>query len=104
MLHNNDEYTNNTSLKTYFSNVYEYIMVLFENLKDLIFVASSINEYPPLSFDILQSTTYFSSTLTVLFIYVYLFDDCLVILDGRLNLLTTFIVEVKKIGSSGYDS
>ncbi len=47
MLHNNDEYTNNTSLKTYFSNVYEYIMVLFENLKDLIFVASSINEYPP---------------------------------------------------------
>ncbi|CAF3240512.1 unnamed protein product [Rotaria sp. Silwood2] len=94
VLHNNDEYSTKTSLDTYTRDVYAHIMVLFQHLKHLTVVASSINEYPPLSLLRLPPTTYFSSILTVLNINVLEFSDCLSLLDGRLKQLTTFIVQV----------
>jgi len=100
ILHNNDDYSTETSLKIYTANVYAHIIVLFQNLKHLTIVASSINEYPPLLFDALPSTTYFSSTLTVLCINVVGFDDCVSLLDGRLKQLTTFIVQIHDIYGS----
>jgi hypothetical protein len=75
-------------------------MILFENLEHLTIVTSSVDDYPPLLLDNLQSTNYFSSNLTVLRIYVYSFDECLILLDGRLKHLTTFIVQIRYIGPS----
>ena len=69
-------------------------MGLFENLKHLTIVASSVNDYPPLSLSYLPPTTYFSPTLTVLCVNVYSMNDCLSLLDGRLNKLSTFIVNI----------
>ncbi len=98
IIHNNDECTTQMSLKTYFTNVYERIMILFQNLKHLKIVETSTNEHPLFSFCLKSPTTYFSSTLTVLCINVLCFDDCLSILDGHLKQLTTFIVQVTYIG------
>ncbi len=72
-------------------------MVLFQNLKHLAIVPSLMTEYPPLSLLVLPSTTYFSSTLTILCINVFTFGDCLVLLDSRLKQLTTFIVQIRYI-------
>jgi hypothetical protein len=94
IIHNNDEFNAETSLEIYNRNMYANIMVLFQNLKHLKIVASSVNDYPPLLLYRLPSTTYFSSTLTVLCIYVFGLDDCISLLDGRLKQLTTFIVEI----------
>jgi hypothetical protein len=44
--------------------------------------------------------TFSSLTLTKLCIHVHSFDDCLVLLDGRLKQLTKFIVEVDYIYNS----
>ncbi|CAF4472634.1 unnamed protein product [Rotaria sp. Silwood2] len=101
ILHNNDEYTRETSLQTYTRNVYSYILALFENLKHLTIVSSSENEkYPPLSLLDLPPTTYFFSALMVLCINVCRIDDCLSVLDGRLKQLNTFIVQINYIGYS----
>jgi len=94
ILHNNDEYTRKTSSMIYTTNVYSHITVLFENLKHLAIVPSSVNDYPPLKFGIPPSTIYLSSTLTVLCISVYDTNDCLSLLDGRLKQLTTLIVQI----------
>jgi hypothetical protein len=99
ILHNNDEYPNKRLLETYTTNVYSHVMVLFQNLKHLAIVESSVNEYPPLLLRSLPSATYFSSTLTVLRISVLRFEDCLSLLDGRLKQLTTFAVQIDYICS-----
>ena len=99
ILHNSDEYTIET-LKTYTTNVYAHILDLFENLKHLTIVASSVNEYPPLSVRRLPPTIYFSSTLTILCINLFNMDSCLYLLDGRLKQLTTFIVQINDMWSS----
>jgi hypothetical protein len=98
ILHNNDERTTQMSLKTYFTNVYERTMVLFQNLKTLKIDETSANDYPLFSYCLESPTTYFSSTLTVLCIIVCCFGDCLSLLDGHLKQLTTFIVQIRYIG------
>ncbi|CAF4082841.1 unnamed protein product [Rotaria sordida] len=45
----------------------------------------------------LSSTNFKSSTLTELKIHVVTFDDCLYLLDGYFNCLSTLIIHVKKI-------
>jgi len=45
----------------------------------------------------LSPTNFKSSTLTVLKINVKTFDDCLYLLDGRFNCLSTLIINVKII-------
>ena len=51
----------------------------------------------------LESTDYISSTLGNLKINVGTFDDCLVLLDGRFESLSTFIVNVSSIRNSIID-
>ncbi|CAF4470660.1 unnamed protein product, partial [Rotaria sp. Silwood2] len=46
ILHNNDEYINEELSEIYTKNIYAHIMVLFQNLKHLTIVTSSVNEYP----------------------------------------------------------
>ncbi|CAF3751273.1 unnamed protein product [Rotaria sordida] len=102
ILHNNDECTYEISLKTYARNFYAPIMAFFENLKHLTIVSSSVYEYPFLLLHNFPPTIYFSTTLTVLNINVFVFDDCLCLLDGRLNQLTTFNVQIHFITSPIY--
>jgi hypothetical protein len=94
ILHNNDKYIDSMQLDTYTRNVYAHILALFRNLKHLTIVSSSLSEYPALLICDLPPTTYFSSTLTVLCIDVFRFEDCLTLLDGRLKQLSTFIVQI----------
>jgi hypothetical protein len=95
IIHNNDDKSLiEMSCETYTEDVYAILMLLFQNLKHLSIVASSITDYPPLSLYFLHPTAYFSSTLTVLCIQLCTFDDCLGLLDGRLENLTTFIVQI----------
>jgi hypothetical protein len=95
ILHNNDEYSDGIAWKIYITNVYTRIMVLFQNLQHLTIAASSVNDYPPWTLCFLQPTINFSSTLTVLCLNVWMFYDCLALLDGRLKQLNTFIVQVQ---------
>jgi hypothetical protein len=97
VLHNNDDYIKQMRLDIYTRNVYAHIPTLFKNLKHLTIVSSSLNECPPLTIFNLPSTTYYSSSLTVLCINVFEFKDCLCLLDGRLKQLSTFIVQTHHI-------
>ncbi|CAM4980280.1 unnamed protein product [Rotaria socialis] len=100
ILHNNDKYDNAILSNIYTKDVYAYIMVFFQSLKILKIIASSEYDYPSLVIWNHQSTTCFSSTLTVLCITVFGFDHCLLLLDGRLKQLTTFKVQVHAISRS----
>jgi hypothetical protein len=90
------------SLLTYFTNVYEQMMVLFENVKHLSVIASSVNDYPPFLFCHFSPDDYLFSTVTVLCINVLCLDDCLFLLDGRMKQLSTFIVQVQYINCPVY--
>ena len=86
-----------TSLKDYTLNIYAHILTFFKNLQHLSIQGSSIAAYPGLSLCDLPLTTFSSSILTKLCINVSTFDDCLYLLDGRLNQLNTFIVRIYDI-------
>lgn len=93
----NDEHTSDILLTDYNKNIYANILTVFENLKHLSIIPSSIQRYPPLSLHHLSSNTFFSLILTKLCINLATFDDCLSLLDGRLKQLSTFITEVSTI-------
>ncbi|CAF4377293.1 unnamed protein product [Rotaria magnacalcarata] len=57
ILHDNDEYLYSPLPSVRSRNVYSDIFALFENLKCLTIVSSSVNNYPPLSVYHQQSTT-----------------------------------------------
>ncbi|CAF0910116.1 unnamed protein product [Rotaria sordida] len=89
------------------TNVYIKLLDFFENLNYLSCIGSYVNENPVLSFINLPSTTFVSSNLTKLRVTVDSFGDCLYLLDGRLNQLSTFIViivNVKDNSSMGFNS
>ncbi|CAF1507625.1 unnamed protein product [Adineta steineri] len=79
-----------TVQREYRNGIHEYIMKFFHNLKYLSINGPSSH----LILDDSSPTTCFSSILTKLCVYVYCFQDCLTLLDGRLKQLTTFIVEI----------
>ncbi|CAF0769087.1 unnamed protein product [Adineta steineri] len=81
-------------LKDYTINVYARIITFFENLKHLNIKGSSITAYPGVLLYDLPSTIFSSSILTKLCINVATFNDCLYLLDGRLNQLNSFTVRV----------
>ncbi|CAF3665173.1 unnamed protein product [Rotaria sp. Silwood1] len=83
--------------KNYTTDVYEYILKFFKNLKHLSIIESFSGFCPPLVLRNLPSTTFFSSTLNKLCIHVMTYDDCLALLDGRLKQLTTLIVVIDKM-------
>jgi hypothetical protein len=96
----NDHDSPMTSLKDYTISVYTRILILFENLQHLNIHGSSIATYPGLSLCDLSANTFSSSILTKLCINLSTFDDCLYLLDGRLNQLTILIVRIYNIGVS----
>ncbi|CAF0853120.1 unnamed protein product [Adineta steineri] len=89
---------NNTEMhsKDYTNNIYTVALNLFKNLTHLTIAGAFNKDYPPFSLDNL-SLNMFSSTLTKLSIRVNIFNDCLALLDGHLQQLTTFIVYVNSI-------
>ena len=89
------------------TNVYTKLLDFFENLSYLSCIGSSITRNSVLSFVDLPSTTFVSSNLRKLCITVDSFGDCLRLLDGRLNQLSTFIViivNVKDCSSMEFNS
>jgi hypothetical protein len=89
------------------TNVYIKLLDFFENLNYLSGIGSFVTGNPVLSFVDLSTTTFVSSNLTKLCITVDSFGDCLCLLDGRLNQLSTFIViivNVKDYSSMEFNS
>ncbi|CAF4894199.1 unnamed protein product, partial [Rotaria sp. Silwood2] len=76
---------NEISVKHYTTDVYEYILKFFKNLKNLSIIESFPHFSPPLALYNLPLTTFFSSTLNKLCIDLMNYEDCLALLDGRLK-------------------
>ncbi len=81
----NEEYT---------KNVYAPVLTFFENLKSLSMISSSNSNYSRFWLFNASGKVFSSSTLTKLCIHLYDFNDCLLLLDGRLKQWITFIVQV----------
>ncbi|CAF1508421.1 unnamed protein product [Adineta steineri] len=79
------------------TNVFIKLVDFFENLKYLSYTESFVAKNSVLSFIDLPSTTFVSSNLIKLCITVNNFGDCLCLLDGRLNQLSTFIVIIVNV-------
>ncbi len=79
------------------SNIFASILSLCKRLMNLNFC--QLSKYRSLSISIhnLSSTSCMSSTLSTLNINVETFDDCLYLLDGRLQCLSTLIINFEKI-------
>ncbi len=82
-------------------NFYARIFSLFVNLINLDFgPISTRRRYPKLTINDVSLKICFSSSIVNLRIGVETFDDCLYLLDGRLNQLRTFTVRVDNIRAS----
>lgn len=81
----------------YTKNVYVLVFAFFENLKSLSMTSSSISNYPRFWLFDKSGKLFSSSTLTKLCIHLHEFNDCLLLLDGRLKQLSTFVVQVNYI-------
>jgi hypothetical protein len=79
------------------SVVTDRILAIFSNLTHLDITFQNRGYYSSVSFCSLSSTASFSSTLVDLRINVYIFDDFLYLLDGRLYQLQSLIVKVDQI-------
>ncbi|CAF1197568.1 unnamed protein product [Rotaria sp. Silwood1] len=82
------------TLGHYSTDLCEYIMKFFRNLKHLSFIGSSRFSFPTLLYRNLSSTTFSSSILNKLRIRVVKYADCLAILDGRFKQLRSLIVDI----------
>lgn len=79
------------------ANLFIYILTMFTNLLHLKFYQDFNN---PTGFMLFNNRPLeFSSTLVELHINLYLFDDCLYLLDGRFNQLRMLFVDVFHIWS-----
>jgi hypothetical protein len=76
------------------------LLNFFENLNYLSCNESFVSGNPVLSFIDVPLATFVSSNLTKLCITVDSFGDCLYLLDGRLNQLSTFIVIIINVKDS----
>jgi hypothetical protein len=72
---------------------------LFSLCKNLIYFDANrfCNKYIRLIFDSHPQNHYFTSQLRSLFINTVWFDECLYLLDGRFNQLSSFTVNIKSI-------
>lgn len=85
----------------YTKDAYAIVLSFFDNLKSLTILAqSSVEDCPCLSLYGLPLHTFSSSTLTKLSVKVRALYDVHALLDGRLEQLTTLIVEIEVIGKS----
>lgn len=85
------------------TNLYLPIFNRLKSVTHLEFVIKDSFQYPPLSLEDLPPTACFSSTLVHLSIKLMDFEDCLFLLDGRLNQLHTLNVEIHRICSATND-
>ena len=92
----NEKYMDIT-LKEYTKKISGIILAFFAHLKHLTIMPSSFNNCSLLSFYKLSSLTFSSSSLTTLCVNVDDFNDCLALLDGRLQQLNTLIIEIDSI-------
>jgi len=84
---NHDEFTMNMR-----ANLFTYILTMFTNLRHFKFYQNLNN---PTGFVLFNDrSSMFSSTLVELHINMYLFSDCLYLLDGRFNQLRILFVNV----------
>ncbi|UJR11014.1 hypothetical protein I4U23_015198 [Adineta vaga] len=90
-----DTYGQERTIEKAHKLLFTHILTTFTNLQYLSFGPSSYS-YQQLSFNI-SSTSVFSSTLLELHVCLKHFNDCLYLLDGRLNQLQTFHVKVQFI-------
>ncbi|CAF3973203.1 unnamed protein product, partial [Rotaria sp. Silwood2] len=79
------------------SNIFVLILCLCKRLISLNFCQLFYDRKVPIRLYDRSSTSCISSTLTKLKISVTIFADCLYLLDGRLDCLTTLIIDVKEI-------
>jgi len=81
-------------------NMFALILSIDKHLCDLTFSQYSINKKLFIPIFNLPTTSCVSSTLTKLTINVNSFDDCLYLLDGRLEYLSTLIIDIATITDS----
>ncbi|CAF2728305.1 unnamed protein product [Rotaria sp. Silwood2] len=81
-------------------NIFEFILIYSRCLNDLTFFQNSSREYLTISSLNSSHRNSLSSTLTKLIINVNSFDDCLYLLNGCLQSLSTLIIRIYKIDRS----
>jgi len=79
------------------SSIFVLILSGCKRLISLNFCQLFYDRKTPICVSKLPSTSYMSSILTKLKINVKTFDDCLYLLDGRLDTLSKLIIHVKRI-------
>ena len=77
-------------------NLFVFIISLAKYLTHFTLI-QRFASFSPIVTSNLQTTNCMSSTLTKLEIDVHTFDECLYLLDGRFDCLSTLIIEIKKI-------
>jgi hypothetical protein len=80
----------------FMAEIFAKILAICTNLTQLCFISRT-------TFSTLPMTAYFSSSLADLYIKVQTFDDCLYLLNDRLNNLCTLEIEIKDIDNSLFD-
>ncbi|CAF1303127.1 unnamed protein product [Rotaria magnacalcarata] len=86
------DYSGDAETNDQTTNVFIKLLDFFENLNSLSGIGSFVTADPVLSFTGSPGTSFVSSTPTKLCMSVDGFGDCLCLLDGRLNQLSTFVV------------
>ncbi len=81
-------------------NMLAMILSICKHLCDLTFNQCILGKHLLVSIFNLPKTSCVSSTLTKLNINVNTFDDCLYLLDGRLESLSTLIIDIDEITES----
>ena len=94
------EIEDETTIELFYENIFSLILSLCKQLVDLSFIEWLPKRRMSISIFKLPKTSCVSSTLTKLEIRINTFDDCLYLLDGRLEFLSTLIVDIGKISIS----
>ena len=81
-------------------NIFASILLLCKQLIDLNFCLLPLDRKAPVCIFNLPSTSCMSSILTTLKINVPIFTDCLYILDGRFDCLSTLFIHVSIISNT----
>ncbi|CAF1430375.1 unnamed protein product [Rotaria sordida] len=81
-------------------NIFILVLLLSRNLKNLTFFRQCSTQYLTIWYSNISYKGSLSSTLTKLTINVNTFNDCLYLLNGSLQSLSTLIIRIKKINRS----
>ncbi len=93
----------NDTTRELFAKAYIRLLMVCKKLEHLEIKTIGLISGTKLSLHNFLTSTCFSSTLYKLTVDLSTFDDCLYLLDGRLNQLSTFIVNIDGINASSLD-